>query len=74
VTPKFGSFAFGATPVERNASVLYFTDHHGGAVCVARDNQEAFRISPNIVLRGQGRTGAMSRRFLKFAEFWAGGS
>ena len=74
LTPKFGRLAFGATPVERIASVLLFTDHHGGAVCVAPDEQEAFRVLLNFVLCGQGRTGGFSSRFPKFCEFWAGGS
>ena len=50
---RFGLIAFGATPVERIASVLLFTDHHGGAVCVARDEQEASRIISIFVLCGQ---------------------
>ena len=52
--------AFGATPVERIASVLLFTDHHGGAVCVARDDQEAFWIFSIFVLCDPCRTGALS--------------
>ena len=63
LTPKFGRLAFGATPVERIASVLLFTDHHGGAVCVARDEQEASWIFSIFVLCGQRRTGALSTVF-----------
>ena len=57
---RFGRIAFGATPVEWIASVLFFTDHHGGAVCVARDEQEASWIISIFVLCGQRRTGALS--------------